>query len=124
MSISVGHRRHQATLLLLALAFALPRLLLPPGYMPGTDHSDHFALVFCDPALRAAFSGHIHSHGSEHASGDTCPFAMSGGPALLSEASSAHHRAETRDLAPATVFTPALRTRSIAANGARAPPDA
>ena len=122
MIISVRHCRHQATLLLLALAFALPRLLLPPGYMPGTDHSGHFALVFCDPTLRAAFSGHVHSHGSEHASGDTCPFAMSGGPALASEVLTTHLRAETREFAPAAVFTPAVRTHSIGANGARAPP--
>jgi hypothetical protein len=117
-------RRHRATLLLLALAFALPRLLLPPGYMPGSDHTGHFTLVFCDPALRAAFSAHVHSHGSGHASGESCPFALSGGPALVSEPSLARFRPETPEPTLVAIITAAARTRAIAANGARAPPAA
>ena len=76
-------RSNCAAVLVAALAFALPRLLLPPGFMPASDHDGHFTLVFCDPALRAVFGGHVHSHGHDQAGGESCPFGMSGGPALL-----------------------------------------
>jgi hypothetical protein len=122
MLASIRHRRHRATLLLLALAFVLPRLMVPPGYMPGADPAGHWTLVFCDPALRAAIGSHVHSHGSRHAGGDTCPFGMTGGPALLPQVATASLCSEVHELTLVTTIAPATRTRSIAANGARAPP--
>jgi hypothetical protein len=112
-----------AALLLAALALALPRLLVPPGFMPGTDHEGRWQLVFCDPALRAALGGHVHSHGHDHASGETCPFALSGGPAFLPVAVAAALPVETVAQLIARPTAHAIQDiRSDYAHGARAPP--
>jgi hypothetical protein len=108
--------------MLLALTVALPRLLLPPGFMPGSDHAGNFTLVFCDPALRAAFSDHVHSHGHDHAGGESCPFGMSGGPALQPAFAAAVLPVEGAS-ASALPFAQSFRSvRLVHVYGARAPP--
>lgn len=111
-------------MLLLATALALPRLLLPPGFMPGADHDGHWQLVFCDPALRAAFNGHVHSHGPghDHNGNEACPFGMSGGPALLAAQPALAQPVPMLQSAAASTDIVFVRTRRVSAHGARAPP--
>jgi hypothetical protein len=120
MRYASRHHRKHAVLLLLALA--LPRLLVPPGFMPGMDHGGHAILVFCDPALRAAFSGHVHSHTDEHADNGTCPFGMSGGPALLMQPQVARIHLHLVAIAEPAIPSQSTATRFVSAHGARAPP--
>src|SRR5258705_7015235 len=117
-----ARRRNYAAVLLAALALALPRLLVPPGFMPGSDHAGRFTLVFCDPALRAAFSGHVHSHGHDHSGGDSCPFGMSGGPALLPALAAAVVPVEGASLNARPAAQSFQSTRQVHVYGARAPP--
>ncbi|HZF14849.1 MAG TPA: hypothetical protein VE046_02805 [Steroidobacteraceae bacterium] len=118
-----SHRQYAASLLL-ATALALPRLLLPPGFMPGADHAGHWRLVFCDPVLRAASSGHVHSqgHGHDHGASEACPFGMSGGPALLAAQAPAAARGSMFRSVQVNSDSVFAHTRHISANGARAPP--
>jgi len=115
-------RRNYAAVLLAALALALPRLLVPPGFMPGSDHSGRFTLIFCDPVLRAAFSGHVHSHGHDHSGGEACPFGMSGGPALLPAFAAAIVPVEGPKLAALPAAQAFQSTSLVHDYGARAPP--
>jgi len=117
-------QRKFATLLLLATALALPRLLLPPGFMPGADHDGHWQLVFCDPALRAAFNGHVHSHGSghDHGASEACPFGMSGGPALFAAQPALVQPVPTLQSTVASADSAFVRILHVSAHGARAPP--
>jgi hypothetical protein len=122
MGMTRACHRKSAAVLLAALALALPRLLVPPGFMPGMDHAGHAILVFCDPSLRAAFSGHVHSHTEEHADGGACPFGMSGGPALLAEPPSARLDPKVVVIAePAMTAGPAI-VPLVSSHRARAPP--
>jgi hypothetical protein len=117
-----AHRKNCAAVLLAALTLALPRLLLPPGFMPGSDHTGRFTLVFCDPALRAAFSGHVHSHGHDHAGGESCPFGMSGGPALLPAIAAAAVPVEGTTVSLRAAAQSFQSTGQVHVYGARAPP--
>lgn len=109
-------------MLLAALAFALPRLLLPPGFMPASDHAGRFTLVFCDPALRAVFGGHIHSHGHDQAGSESCPFGMSGGPALTPAVTAAVVPVEAIVSGTPLAAQPFQSSREVHVYGARAPP--
>lgn len=109
-------------MLLAALALALPRLLLPPGFMPASDHAGRFTLVFCDPALRALFGGHVHSHGHDQAGGESCPFGMSGGPALLPAVATAAVPLEGVDAVAPLTAQSFQSSRQVHVYGARAPP--
>ena len=111
-----------AAVLLAALALALPRLLLPPGFMPASDHAGHFTLVFCDPALRAVFGGHVHSHGHDQAGGESCPFGMSGGPALLPVLAAAVVPVEGANLGAPPATQSFQSSSQVHVYGARAPP--
>ena len=112
----------RTALLLAALALYAPRGLMPPGFMPGTNHAGRTILMFCDPALRTAFGGHVHTHGHDAAGGDFCPFGMSGGPALLADIRVANATAGVVERAPLTSHAPHFTTRPLSANRARAPP--
>ncbi|SRR5258705_4526690 len=113
---------NSAAVLLAVLALALPRLLLPPGFMPASDHAGRFTLVFCDPALRAVFGGHVHSHGHDQAGGESCPFGMSGGPALLPALAAAVVPVEGADLGAPLAAQPFHSACQVHVYGARAPP--
>ncbi|MGH8265615.1 MAG: DUF2946 family protein [Steroidobacteraceae bacterium] len=115
-------RRNYAAVLLAALALALPRLLLPPGFMPASDHAGRFTLVFCDPALRAVFGGHVHSHGHDQAGGESCPFGVSGGPALLPALSAAVVPVEGANLGTPPATQSFQSSGQVHVYGARAPP--
>lgn len=122
MNLKAKQRNRWAAFAVLALALALPRILVPPGFMPGMDHDGRWTLVFCDPALRAAFSGHVHSHGHDHSGSEVCPFGMTGGPALLPQLALASSPAAlVEHVAPVTAqrFS---NSRFHSAYGARAPP--
>ncbi len=71
-------------ILLAAMALVLPRLIVAPGYMPGLAADGHLSVVACDPDLRAVLGDeHAHHHGRSHADAESCPFGMSGAPALV-----------------------------------------
>ncbi len=124
MATRMRPQRKFAALLLLATMLALPRLLLPPGFMPGADHDGHWQLVFCDPALRAAFNGHVHSHGHghDHGGSEACPFGMSGGPALFAAQPAVAQPVPLLQSTATGTDAVFVRNRHVSANGARAPP--
>lgn len=121
MTLTHRQRRRYTAIWLAVLALALPRMMMPAGFMPAQTHEGRFTLIFCDPALRAAFGGHVHTHGHEHG-GNDCPFAMSGGPALLAQFSAAAAPISVvGELLPVET-APLHFTRFHSAYGARAPP--
>lgn len=128
MITTFRHRRQRATLLLLALAFVAPRLLVAPGYMPGLAANGGLSVVACDPALRAALTGHVHDHsrghgpGHSHADEGSCPFGMSGAPALLPVALAATLAPHARGFFLPNAVTSATGERLLCAHRARAPP--
>lgn len=134
-------RRHRGSVALLALSLIVPRLLVPMGYMPGTDAQGRPAIVVCDDAARAAFfehagGAHIRDHGPmdghdggklpmpphEHRSHDTCPFGMSVGPADLPVVTVAGADLRLPLLVVPAASLPVASRPSVAAHGPRAPP--
>jgi hypothetical protein len=134
-------RSRRSGAVLLAACLVAPRLLVPMGYMPGTDAQGRPALVFCDDAARAAFAGHPEPHAHHHRTGTghespqpqpghehhatySCPFGVGVGPPAL--ATPAPVVAFRVNWVPVYSQTPALvgRTPSVAAHGPRAPPTA
>ena len=134
-------RRHRSHGAFLALSLVVPRLLVPMGYMPGTDAQGRPAMVVCDGEARAAFfdqggGSHVHDHGAmghhdggemptsphEHRSRDTCPFGMSVGPADLPVVTVTGADLRLPLLVVPAASRPAASRPSIAAHGPRAPP--
>jgi hypothetical protein len=112
----------RVALVLATLALYAPRGLMPEGFMPGMDHAGRPLLVFCDPELRAAFGGHVHTHGHGRAGSDLCPFGMSGGAALIAVAATASTFTDNSDSIVPAACAPLIGRRTSAAHGARAPP--
>ena len=136
--------RHRSRTALLALSLIAPRLLVPMGYMPGTDAHGRPAIVFCDEEARAAFYGeserHAHAGGSmmhEHGghtpapahnhhspSHDACPFGMSVGPAEPAAVTISGPDSPPLFLLLPAIGAPTSRGPSVVAHGPRAPPRA
>ena len=131
-------RTRRGGAVLLAACLVAPRLLVPTGYMPGTDGQGRPALVFCDDAARAAFAGHPEPHAHHHPTGGhetpqpapthghhatySCPFGVGvGPPGLIAPAPIVTLRVAWT---PAYSQTAALvaSAPSVAAHGPRAPP--
>jgi Protein of unknown function (DUF2946) len=126
---------------LLAACLVAPRLLVPMGYMPGTDAQGRPALVFCDDEARAAFAGHPEHHAHHHVTGAehggpqprpghehhatySCPFGIGvGPPALAAPVLTVAFRVDWLPASPPAAV-PVDRAPSVAANGPRAPPSA
>jgi hypothetical protein len=133
-------RSRRGGAVLLAACLVAPRLLVPMGYMPGTDAQGRPALVFCDDAARAAFAGHPEPHAHHHPTGGhegpqpapthehhatySCPFGIGVGPPTLAiQALTAEFRIEWVP-AYSQIAAPVDRAPSVAAHGPRAPPAA
>jgi hypothetical protein len=119
----VNRKSRRALILLAALTLVLPRLLVAPGYMPGLAADGYLSVVACDPDLRAAMGDeHAHHHGHSHADAESCPFGMSGAPALASVAQSVTPAPDAGSLLLPTDIAAIAGERLPTAHRARAPP--
>jgi hypothetical protein len=119
----VNRKSRRALTLLAALTLVLPRLLVAPGYMPGLAADGHLSVVACDPDLRALLGDeHAHHHGHSHADAESCPFGMSGAPALASVALPVTPAPDAGSLLLPAASAAIAGERLPSAHRARAPP--
>ena len=119
----VNQKSRRALILLAALTLVLPRLLVAPGYMPGLAADGHLSVVACDPDLRAALGDeHAYHHGHSQADAESCPFGMSGAPALASVALPVTPAPDAGSLLRPTNIAAIAGERFLSAHRARAPP--
>jgi hypothetical protein len=91
--------------------------------MPGFNADGRVSVVACDPDLRALLGDeHAYHHRHAHADGESCPFGMSGAPALASAAMPATLTPDAGSLLLLTDVAAIAGVRLSSAHRARAPP--